>query len=247
MRIMALDDEQFVLDNLVYLLEQFSDVEVAYVSTDSVDALAKIEEMEINALFLDINMPRINGMELAERVHQLNPNIAIVFITAYSQYALDSFRVNAVDYLLKPVTTTKLQRTIDRLRKMIGNTEKLPASQGTYAADTGSSHKITGMRNGKYFVIDYDEALYIFAEQRSVYLMTKDAQYQLKHNITYWEAKLVPHGWFRSHRAFLINVKMIQSAVNLSNSVYCVRMKNHMQELPVSRSYLNEFKRLLDI
>ena len=247
MRIMALDDEQFVLNNLVYLLKQFPDVEVAYVSTDSLDALEKIEEMEIDALLLDINMPKINGMELAERVHLLNPNIAIVFITAYSQYALDSFRVNAVDYLLKPVTTTKLQRTIDRLRKMTGIPEKAQASQSVHAADAGSSNKITGMRNGKYFVIDYDEALYIFAEQRSVYLMTKDAQYQLKHNIAYWETKLVPHGWFRSHRAYLINTKMIQSAVNLSNSVYCVRMKNHMQELPVSRSYLNEFKRLLDI
>ena len=247
MRIMAIDDEQFVLDNLVYLLKQFSDVEVAYVSTDSLDALEKIKEMKINALFLDINMPKINGMELAERVHQLDPNIAIIFITAYSQYALDSFRVNAVDYLLKPVTTTKLQRTIDRLRNMIVNTEKALESRCTHIADTVSSHKITGMQNGKYFVIDYDEALYIFAEQRNVYLMTKDAQYQLKHNIAYWEERLVPHGWFRSHRAFLINIKMIQSAVNLSNSVYCVRMKNHTQELPVSRSYLNEFKRLLDI
>lgn len=241
MRIMLVDDEQSALDTLAYLLKEYTDIEVAFSSTDSVAALEALQNTAIDALFLDIEMPVISGIDLCERVKESHPEIAIVFTTAYEHYAVQAFQLGALDYLLKPVTRSALRRTVARLRdhcSLMGRAARPQADE---------PEVVLGTMGGKHYVIDFSEALYLVMERRNVFVVTPKGRFRLRNGISYWERYLVPKGWFRSHRAYLIHLKMIESISKMSNSVYYIRMKDGTEEIPVSRSYFAEFKQLLGI
>ncbi len=242
MRVYLLDDEQYALDNLNYLLEQFPQVDVVGQSTDALATFKHIHTLDVDAVFVDINMSAVNGMEIARQLGKLNPCVRVVFTTAYQQYALEAFEVNAADYLLKPITYPKLKNCLDKLESTLPRrSSTLPEEQHPCSA------MITGMYHEKFYVIKPEEALYIYVDQRRLMLATKDRQYQLKNNLSYWEQKLKPLGWFRCHRAFLINISQIESTFPVSNSVYYVLMRHSKLEIPVSRTYLVEFRGILGL
>ena len=242
MRVYLLDDEQYALDHLNYLLEQFPDVEVAGQSTDALQTFKQIDSLDVDLIFMDISMAAVSGMELARHINKICPHIRIVFTTAYEQYALEAFEVSAADYLLKPITYPKLKTCLDKLTGTIARRET-PEPPGA----ANHTVMITGMYNDKYYVIKPENALYICVEQRRQMLATPTKQYQLKNNLAYWEQKLVPEGWFRCHRAFLINLSQIESTFPVSNSVYYVLMKHSKLEIPVSRTYLVDFRNILGL
>ena len=242
---MLVDDEQSALDTMSYLLKDYPDVEIAFASTSAPEALEWLGRKEIDVLFLDIEMPMLNGVDFFERAKAVYPDIAIVFITAYENYAVRAFQLGALDYLLKPVTRTALKRTIDRVREHFALRSHAAAAPAPGPA--GDTEVVLGTMDGKHYIIDFTEALYVEMEQRSVIVVTPKGRFRLKYNISYWENYLVPMGWFRSHRAFLLNLKMIESITKMSNSVYSIHMKGCDAEIPVSRSYFAEFKRLFGI
>ena len=241
MRVMLVDDEQSALDTMTYLLKDYPDVEVAFASTDAIAALDMLERTPIDALFLDIEMPVVSGVDFCERAKEAHPRIAIVFITAYEHYAVRAFQLGAQDYLLKPVTRSSLKRTMGRIRDQYNLQNRVPPTP------VEESEVVLGTLDGKHYIIDFTEALYVEMEQRNVFVVTPRGRFRLRNNISYWEAYLVPQGWFRSHRAYLINLKMIDSITKMSNSVYFIRMKGSTEEIPVSRSYFAEFKQLFKI
>lgn len=114
-QVITLDDEQLALDNLNYILKKFEEIEVVLSTTSPAEVLDSLERLKPDLIFADISMPEINGMEIAERIMEQQLSAKIIFITAYEQYALDAFRVNAIDYILKPVTTSKIQHALNRL------------------------------------------------------------------------------------------------------------------------------------
>ena len=241
MRIMLVDDEQSALDTMTYLLKDYPDVEVAFASTDAIAALETLEQAEIDALFLDIEMPVVSGVDFCERVKEAHPCVAIVFTTAYEHYAVRAFELGALDYLLKPVTRSALRRTMGRIR------DQYHLQTHAQAAPAEECEVVLGTMDGKHYIIDFSEALYLEMEQRNVFVVTPRGRFRLRNNISYWESQLVPRGWFRSHRAYLINLKMIESITKMSNSVYSIRMKGRSEEIPVSRTYFAEFKQLFNI
>lgn len=242
MRVYLLDDEQYALDNLNYLLGQFPQVEVAGQSTDALETFKRIGALDVDAIFVDINMAAVSGMEIARQLNKTSPHIRVVFTTAYQQYALEAFEVNAADYLLKPITYPKLKACLDKLESAPCRREG-PVRGGRPSL----APMITGMLSDKFYVIRPEDALYIYVDQRRLMLVTKDKQYGLKNNLAYWEQKLRPLGWFRCHRAFLINLSQIDSTFPVSNSVYYVLMKHSKLEIPVSRTYLVAFREILGL
>ena len=170
------------------------------------------------------------------------PGVAIVFTTAYEHYAVRAFELGAVDYLLKPVTRSALKRTMGRIKDQYNN-----RSRRAQAPQAEECEVVLGVMDSKHYVIDFSEALYLEMDQRNVFVVTPRGRFRLKNSIAYWESYLVPRGWFRSHRAYLINLKMIDSITKMSNSVYYIRMKGSPDEIPVSRSYFAEFKQLFGI
>lgn len=115
--VVIVDDEELAIEKLKYLLRNFADVHVAETFTDPLEAEMRIEELAPSVVFLDIEMPGTNGLELADRVIRLNLEIAVIFVTAYSKYALEAFEIAAIDYLLKPVTLDRMEITLTRINK----------------------------------------------------------------------------------------------------------------------------------
>lgn len=240
-RVMLVDDEQSALDTMSYLLKDYPEVEIAFASTDAIEALKALEDTQVDALFLDIEMPVVSGVDFCERVKEAHPEIAIVFTTAYEHYAVRAFQLGAIDYLLKPVTRSALKRTMGRIKDQYDLRNPAPAPQPE------ESEVVLGTMDGKHYVIDFSEAFYLEMDQRNVFVVTPRGRFRLKNSVAYWESYLIPKGWFRSHRAYLINLKMIESITKMSNSVYYIRMKGRPEEIPVSRSYFAEFKKLFGI
>lgn len=246
---MIVDDEQLVLDNLKYLLLQFSGIKVVHETTDPCQALDIIEsDSDIDVVFMDVSMPKLNGIEAAKRIYSLNPAVKIVFLTAYEEYALSAFEANAVDYILKPVTLRRLSRSLKKINNLLAN-ERLPAMEetdGDHQAGIGI-RKFVGFKNNRYFVIDIPDGYYLKFEERHISLFTKDDVFLVKHNLNYWEEQLKGQNWIRCNRSFLINIDHIDAFTPMFNSTFALKMDAHAEEIPVSRTYVDQFKKILNL
>lgn len=244
MKALLLDDEVLVLNNLKFLLKNFSQIEIVYESTNAVEALEWIVHNDVDVILIDISMPDINGIDLAEYVSEIKPHIKIVFITAYDNYALDAFRANTVDYLLKPITLPKLTKTIKKLETYMQSYEKLPIKK---KENYNLSPKIQGYIDDKCYIINSREGIFIKTEPRKIILVTIKGEFLLKYPINYWENLLSSHHWFRCHRSYLINIDRIVSIYPAFNQTYGIQMQGTEEEVIVSRSFLQEFKKLLSL
>ncbi|MEK8128037.1 response regulator [Paenibacillus filicis] len=130
MKALVIDDEQPSIDIMKLMLVKDGRLEIAGAFSNPAEALACLPQLKPDVVFLDVNMPIINGLELGERINELDEDIELVYVTAYDQYALEAFRLNAIDYILKPYTPEHLGRTINRLFKRRGLTG-IAASQQT--------------------------------------------------------------------------------------------------------------------
>lgn len=245
MRVMILDDEQLVLNHLKEILSQFEDVEIVYESTSAREALRHFDEVNPEVIFADIEMPEMNGVELAERIFGMNPASKLIFVTAYEQYAIEAFRVNAFDYILKPVTTSKISHTLNKLRKL-GFGDMKEAEKGD-EEEKKEIFRIIGTQNNKFYIIRPEEGKFIKTVAREQILVTAKGEYTLKNSLSYWEEKLKNHGWFRCHKGFLINLNEIEEVYPMFNYTYNIRMKGTNEEVLVSRTYVKEFKEILNM
>lgn len=118
------DDERPALSELQFMLKAFDGIHVAGTSTNPVEALRMISEIKPQAIFLDIQMPQLQGMEAAAKIQELSPNTEIVFVTAYEQYTIEAFELQALDYLLKPLSQKRLEKTVERLYKKFGEPKR---------------------------------------------------------------------------------------------------------------------------
>lgn len=245
LEVVIVDDEKLILDNLKYVLSQFPCIHIAFESMDSIAALEYVKENKnIDIIFVDITMPVLNGLDFAQQVFERNPTIGIVFVTAYEQYAINTFDVNTLDYILKPVTVSRVRKLLEKLDRLwYGSTKNESASAEKEAA----TNRIAASKNNQYFIIDPADACVIMQVGKNLCLYTQNEEYRLKHTVSYWEEKLAGEGWIRCHRSIILNINMIRSISPMFNSTYTVHMIGRKEEIPVSRSYINEFKRRLNL
>jgi two-component SAPR family response regulator len=118
-KVAIIDDEQLAVDNLQFFLKQFPDLEVVCAVTEADELHRCLKENDIQLIFMDIEMPEINGLELASQVIDQYKNIEIIFATAYNQYAVQAFELNAVDYILKPLSMSRIEKAVEKVRKRI--------------------------------------------------------------------------------------------------------------------------------
>lgn len=239
-RAITIDDEQLILDNLAYIFSKLEETQLVKAYQDPVEALADYENVRPDVVLVDITMPSMNGLEFAEKLREIDAQANIIFLTAYEQYAVDAFKVNAIDYILKPVTTSKLSRSLERISARNAQPQKT-------APAPSAPLKIAGMYNNRIYLLDPAEVLYISVSQRSVLCRTKSREYQLKYTISYWEDALKGSGWFRCHRCYLINMNQISEISLMFNNTYDVKFKECPDMVTVSRTYAAAFKNYLKI
>lgn len=239
LNVFLVDDEPLGLENLEFLLAQFPDLVVQLKTTSPNEALARAIQQKPDVIFLDISMPEMSGLALAERLYEEQIPSKIVFVTAYDNFAIDAYAYNTIDYILKPVTYDKLRRLLRKLEKS--------ANADSAALSETPLNRFMGFRANRYHAIAPENAQYIYTSSRKVLLVSDGKEYELKNSIAYWTEKLEPRGWFRCHRNYLINLSQVDMVEPMSNSVFFVTMRNCSQKVIVSRQYSNTFRKLFEL
>ncbi len=249
MRVMVVDDERPARDELCYLLREIPGVEIVGQASTGEETIRKFGECVPDAIFLDIQMPDASGVDVARELARLGFSPAIVFATAYDQYAIEAFDVNAVDYLLKPFREDRLAETVQRLSRRLeeknlgvdrGFLAKLDQIYTSLHVAEGREGKLKIEENGKIWLISFGEILYATIEDRSVRIVTRERSYLTNYTLTELEG-LLKSSFLRVHKSYLAQLDQIDSIIPWFNNTYNLIMKDN-SEIPVSRTYVKLFR-----
>jgi two-component system LytT family response regulator len=211
---------------------------------EAVAALVKSRERAseaIDVLFLDISMPKTTGMQLAEALHKLKKPPAIVFVTAYSEYAVDAFGVDAVDYLMKPVE-------LDRLRQALAKVEMRLRQTSAQQGSASSTERIPVEKGGHKVLVPIDKIRYVEAKDDYSCIYTDTDRYLSTISLAKLEQRLTPHGFYRVHRGYIVNLDYVQDFVTISGGVVQLGLKDvEDKKIPVSRRRVVAVKRMLGL
>lgn len=243
MKTILIDDEPLARSLLEELLEDEKDIEIVASCNDGFEGMKAIQEHQPDLIFLDIQMPKITGFELLELLD--NPP-KVVFTTAYDEYALKAFEVNALDYLLKPISLERLQKALEKVRLQLKQPEQAAGADLRSLQLPEQSQRIVVKDGGHIKIIPLPEVLYIEAADDYVKVTTAD-KYYLKHQrMAHFEAQLPPHQFVRVHRSYIVNVQHIHKVELYEKENYCVILRNNAR-IPVSRSGYTKLKSVLGI
>lgn len=246
------EDEVPAAQELKYILEQHKELSIKATAYDGNNGMKIIKEIEPEVVFLDINMPGINGLELARQIKEFKESIAIIFVTAYEQHALEAFEVEALDYVLKPFDEIRIDKTVDRVvhkysfsKPELDIALKMNEIITRLTEEDKTAKKVPCEHNGKIVLIDIKDIYYCYIEGEKVYVKTIDQKYSAIFNLCKLEEKTK---FFRAHRSFLVNLNKVKEMFSWFNGSYKVVMDDiDKTEIPVSRNNVKKLRNLLDI
>jgi len=250
LKALIVDDEYPARQELRYMLQDYKDIEVVGEATNAKEALNLVSALDYSVLFLDINMPGMNGLELSRAIQKKPNPPLIVFVTAYEEHALEAFEVNAVDYLLKPLDEKRLKQAIDRIRHIVEHRQHptTAPSKDIVETDKGSFNRLPVESEGKTILLDQNDLIYACTQGDNVYIKTANGQYLTRFTLKELEARLNPKIFFRCHRAYIANLTKIREIVPFFNGTYTLIMADKQNsEVPVSRKQARILKNLLGI
>lgn len=240
-RALIVDDETPARSELRFLLGHHSRIKVVGEATDAEESLALAENVAYDVVFLDINLPGMDGLEVAERLAELADNPYVVFVTAYSEFAVRAFEVSAFDYLVKPVTENRMEQTVNRLLSTldaaIPQSSEYPKRLDRLAVNRGDKMVLLDLGHIHYFQAEGDYSR-VFADSGS-YL----ANYSLKA----LEERLDPKLFFRCHRSYIVNLNKVAEIISLPSNMFELRLQDERKTvLPLSRRQTRELRKRLD-
>ena len=242
MRAMIVDDEAPARSELRVLLEETGRVESITEASSAREAVEKLMEAKAEVIFLDISMPKTSGMQLAEALHKLKNPPAIVFVTAYSEYALDAFGVDAVDYLMKPVESDRLELALDKVEARAPKAE--PAAPQSHS----SVERIPVVKSGRKVLVPIDQIRYIEAKDDYSCIYTDNDRFLSTISLAKLEEKLAPHGFFRVHRGYIVNLEFVEDVEVISSGILQLGINGiEGKKISVSRRRVVALKRALGL
>ena len=257
MKITALivDDEQPARDELAFLLKSFSDVEVIGQGRNGVEAVNLVRDLNPHLVFLDVQMPGIDGFGVIKRLlEKKTPLPFFVFATAFDQYAVQAFEVNAIDYLLKPVAKARLEKAVQRVRRMLETSDTTSQKldrlvQMVEQRPVVQKGKLVVRSANRMFLVDSDEVIYASIEDGVISIVTRELEGQSNfRTVEELQANLDPQVFWRVHRSYLVNVNHIKEVVPWFKSSYQLKMQDRKQtEIPVSRAQTRKLRELLNL
>ncbi|MDA8193627.1 MAG: LytTR family DNA-binding domain-containing protein [Thermaerobacter sp.] len=240
LKALIVEDESPARMELRYLLEPYKEeLEVIGEAQSAREALALIQAIDYDVVFLDVEMPGVNGLELARRIRTQRSQTRIVFVSAYENYAIDAFAIDVVDYLLKPVSPERIAETMRRL------TASLTA--GERKDDHSGLQWVPCELNGHTVPIPVHDIVFIVAERETIYVSTAQDRFPTKFTLQELQERL-PDPFLRTHRSFIANMHQVKEIMPYFNGTYLLKMKDKPQsEVVVSRSNVRRVKEIFHI
>ena len=244
LKTMIIDDEPAICSELEYMLKKYIDIQVVSIHYNPVEALPQIIELEPDLLFLDIQMPGMNGLEFAKKLNQMSHPPLIIFSTAFHEHALEAFHTPAVFYLTKPILESKLDDAIKKV-KSLQNKKKIHDHKPIPVVDD----YVCVRKNNKIIPVNVSEILFAFVKDRELYIATLDMIEKCDLSLNELEAILNKTGsFFRCHRNYVINLKQIKEMTPWFHNTYLIKMNDDKQtEIPVSRGKMKAFRNMLNL
>jgi two-component system response regulator LytT len=236
LKTIIVDDEAPARSELKYLLEELGQTDVVAEAASVREAIEELREYPCDLMFLDINMPEATGLQLADAMEKLKFPPAVVFVTAYSEYALEAFKVNAIDYLVKPVETERLSQAIARVKEHV-----------LLHAKNQKSDRISVEKAGKRIFIPIDSIRFVMARDDYAYLQTDVDRYFSTGSLAQLEKRFDGHGFFRVHRGYLVKLSYVDEVEPISGGTLLLTINGIDEKIPVSRRRVAVLKKALGI
>jgi two-component system, LytTR family, response regulator len=248
-RTLLVDDEPLAREGMRLHLEEHPDFEIVGESDDGLDAVRAIEELEPDVVFLDIQMPGVDGFGVIEALGD-RPLPCIVFVTAFDEFALQAFDAHAIDYILKPVDVERLGRALDRVRARLHETprdtldERLVALLEDIRGRNEFLQRIVVRAGNRLVLVRVDEIDWIEAASNYVQLHVGERTYTHRETMTGLEARLDPAQFLRVHRSIIVRIDRIRELEPLFQGDYLLILRDNTR-LTSSRSYRDRIRALL--
>lgn len=253
---LIVDDEKMARSELIYLLDKNNSFQVKDEAENGKKAISLLKNNDYQLIFLDIKMPGLSGMEIARLLKEFKNPPEIVFTTAYDEYAVEAFKLAAIDYLLKPISEDRFAETLDRVwsrltEKENGNntTNKLEDFLETFESNNGNNTlcKIPVEENERYRLLDYSEIYYFSTADNKVKVHTEKESYLTNLNLKELEKRL-PSDFFRIHRSYIVNLNKIKEVIPWFKGKYQIVLADSVEhEIPVSRTKVDKLNKLLNL
>ena len=247
LRAFVLDDERLAVQRLTRLLRSTGRVTVVGSATDPEDALTLLAAEPVDALFLDIQMPGLNGFQVLER---LDRDVAVVFTTAYDRYALNAFDVNSVDYLLKPIEPERLARALDKVERFRGAGPDIRALARQLASELSPAPRLDRLASRvgeRTTILDVARISHFFAQDKLTFAASGGRDHVIDFTLADLESRLATHRFVRIHRATIVNVGFVLELYPGVDGML-VRLKDEKKtELSVARDRVRALREKLGI
>jgi two-component system LytT family response regulator/two-component system response regulator LytT len=253
------DDERPARDELAYLLKGFSEVNVVAQGKNGLEAVALIKEHEPDLVFLDVQMPGLDGFAVIKKLMERKlPIPQIVFATAYDHYAVQAFEVNAVDYVLKPFDKARIARALQRAKKMVdthaSHVDRLEALVGQLGKGMPKLQPLAPVKllvkaQSRMILIDADEMIYASIQDGEITIYSRDAEGVSNYRtVEELMEALDPGVFWRPHRSYLVNINHIKEVMPWFKSSFMLKMNDkRASEIPVSRNQTKRLRELLKL
>ncbi len=250
----VVDDEQLARDELSFLLKDFPDIEIIATASNGIEAAKLIENTEPDLVFLDVEMPGLDGIGVIRNLREKKiPLPYFVMATAYENYALEAFRLEATDYILKPVEKARLAETIERARRIVAERTRIaeaisltPASPRTSAPVNA---KILVRKEGRHYIVDSQEIIFATIDDGVISVIASSVEGETNYDtMEELQSTLDPDQFWRVHRSWLVNINKIREVIPWFKSTFQLKMDDKKQtEVPVSRVQTKRLRTLLKL
>ncbi|MDQ6902344.1 MAG: LytTR family transcriptional regulator DNA-binding domain-containing protein [Bacteroidota bacterium] len=242
MKVIIIDDEPLARSIVKEYLQPHSNIEIVAECNDGFEGIKAIQQYEPELIFLDVQMPKINGFEMLELIE--NPP-AVIFTTAFDEFAIKAFELNATDYLLKPFSKDRFNKAIQKYQDQPAKPQAIPVVE-TAAQGAGQQNRVVVKDGNKIKIIPVNQIQYLEAADDYVKIVTSDRAFLKKRTMNFFEQSLASHNFVRIHRSYIVNSQLITRIDPYEKDSHLVLLSNG-SKIPVSKAGYAKLKEILGI
>ena len=248
LKVLIVDDDERERIVLRYVLEQINEVEIVGEAIHGLEALLICQEKKVDLVFLDINMPEMDGFETAAKFSELKEPPFFAFITVRKDLAVEAYNIGALDYIVKPMEKKRVEKTISRVKQQIAHKqvidelvkiklkERIDFMLERYKNHEIYSNKLPVREKGKITLLNQEDIVYCESQGKKVFIATKEEDYLSSYTLNELENRLDSSIFFRAHQAFIVNLNYVKEIINFGEGSYLLNLDYGKKNLILSRS-----------